>query len=115
MRPAVRPAMRMRRRRGRALALLFGEAVRVVAQDYANFVRAMAERGTDEDPRLFGARHAAARACLGHLEELLGLAGEEAGLEPARDGLALLEEAQRALGPPPPPGEDASHDGPGTG
>lgn len=110
---ALRP-MPMRRRRGRAYAQAFGEAVRLVALDYAGFVRRMSQPEPDEDPKAFGTRHAAAKTCLAHLEQLLDLIGEDAGVEQVRDGFALLHEAQAALSLPA-PGEDASYDDAGGG
>jgi hypothetical protein len=92
--------MPVRRRRGRAFAQAFGEALRLVALDYAGFVRRMSAPEPDEDPKSFGARHAAARSCLSHLEQLLDLIGEDNGAEQVRDGFALLHEAQAALATP---------------
>lgn len=112
-RRALRP-MPMRRRRGRAYALAFGEAVRLVALDYAGFVSRMCQPETEEEAKDFGARHAAAKTCLAHLEQLLDMIGEDAGLDHVRDSFTLLHEAQAALGPPA-PGEEASHDDRGGG
>jgi hypothetical protein len=91
----------IRRRRNPAFALAFSEAVRLVAADYADFIRTIERHRAEDDPKNFGARHAAARSCLAHLEQLLRLIGEESGTEPVRDGFALLHEARSALGPPP--------------
>jgi hypothetical protein len=107
--------MPVRRRRGRAYAQAFGEALRLVAQDYAGFVRRMSQPGPDEDPKAFGTRHAAAKACLAHLEQLLDLIGEDGGVEQVRDGFALLHEARQVLDLPVPDEEDPPHDGPGEG
>ncbi|MBX9698853.1 MAG: hypothetical protein K2X74_05425 [Acetobacteraceae bacterium] len=93
--------MPMRRRSGRAFAQAFGDALRIVVADYANFIRGMEQPRQDEDPTMFEARHEAAQACLDHLEQLLDLIGEDAGTEQVRDGFALLHEAKRALGLPP--------------
>lgn len=106
--------MPVTRRRSRAFTQAFGEALRLVVLDYANFVRGWGEPQVDEDPKLFGTRHAAAKACLAHLTELLKLVGEDAGTEHVRDGFALLHEAQAALGLPQAE-EDAPHDRPGDG
>ena len=106
--------MPMRRRRGRAYALAFGEAVRLVALDYAGFVSRMCQPDTEEDSKDFGARHAAAKTCLAHLAQLLDMLGEDAGLEQVRDSFALLHEAQAALGPPLPE-EEGPHDDRGGG
>ena len=100
-------AARMKRRRGRFFAQAFAEALRTVAQDYAYFVSGAGRMQPDEDPKLFGARHAAARSCLAHLEALLELIGEDAGLEPVRESFTLLHAAQRALALPAPGGANA--------
>lgn len=103
----------MRRRRSHRFALAFSEAVRLVAEDYALFVRGIGRLQPEDDPKGFAARHAAARACLGHLEALLELVGEDAGIEHVRDSFALLHEAREALTPLPglpPPGGDGSAD-----
>ncbi|MBY0332751.1 MAG: hypothetical protein K2X49_19005 [Acetobacteraceae bacterium] len=102
------------RRRSKAFTQAFGEALRLVVLDYANFVRGWGELQEDEDPKLFGTRHAAAKACLAHLTELLKLVGEDAGAEHVRDGFALLHEAQAALGVPQ-DDEDPPQDGRGDG
>lgn len=104
----------MKRRRGRAYALAFGEAVRLVALDYAGFVSRMCQPETAEDAKDFGARHAAAKTCLAHLEQLLDMIGEDAGLDQVRDSFALLHEAQAALALPA-PDEDERDDEPGHG
>jgi hypothetical protein len=106
--------MSMKRRRGLAYAQAFGEAVRLVALDYAGFVRRMSQPEPDEDPKAFGTRHSAAKACLAHLEHLLDLIGEDSGIEQVRDGFALLHEAQAALALPRHE-EDEPHDEPGYG
>lgn len=99
--------MTTKRRRSRAFVQAFSEALRLVALDYAAFVSRLALHEGEEDAKLFGARHAAARTCLAHLEQLLDLLGEDVGLEHVRDGFALLHEAKAALGLPAPPDPDA--------
>lgn len=99
--------MTTKRRRNRAFVQAFSEALRLVALDYAGFVSRMETRDVEEDSKMFGARHAAARTCLAHLEQLLDLLGEDVGLEHVREGFALLHEAQAALGLPASPGADA--------
>jgi hypothetical protein len=90
--------MTLKRRRSRAFLHAFSEALRLVALDYANFVSRIELREPDDDPKAFGARHAAARSCLAHLEQLLELLGEDAGLEQVREGFTLLREAKASLG-----------------
>ncbi len=101
--------MTVKRRRSKAFVQAFSEALRLVALDYAGFVGRIENREAEEDPKMFGARHTAARTCLAHLEQLLDLIGEDVGLEHVREGFALLHEAQSALGVPahPDPGTDA--------
>lgn len=96
--------MTAKRRRSPAFVQAFSEALRLVALDYAGFVTRLEARDPDEDPKLFGARHAAARVCLTHLEQLLDLIGEDVGIEHVREGFALLHAAQAALGLPTHPG-----------
>jgi hypothetical protein len=86
----------MRSRLPAPLAPAFAEAVRLVAADYARFLHT-AEAPDAADSAAFRNRHIAARACLAHLVDLLGLIGEEAAAETLRDGFALLHEAHRAL------------------
>lgn len=102
--------MTTKRRRSRAFVQAFSEAMRLVALDYASFVSRLQTRDTEEDSKLFGARHAAARSCLSHLEQLLDLIGEDVGLEHVREGFALLHEAQAALALPAHPDGDADAD-----
>ncbi len=101
----------MWRRRGRAFAAVFADAVRFLAQDYARFVAGAGRLQPEDDPKDFAARHAPARACLSHLEQLLDMIGEDGGggggAEQLRDGLALLSAARQALALPAPPPEGA--------
>jgi hypothetical protein len=92
-----------------SFAQVFGEAVRLVAADYAQFVRSLGRLQPEDDPKIFAGRHAAARACLSHLAQLLDLVGEDGGIDHVRDGFALLHEARQALGLPVPE-EDAPDD-----
>lgn len=96
----------MRRRRGGGAAAPggagvevagdLGDAIRVVIEDYRTFV-GQGGRAPGEDPKAFTARHAAARAALAHLEQLIGLVGRESGREEVQEGLALLRQAKDHL------------------
>lgn len=64
----------MKRRKPRAEQKKLAEALPVVTEEYVNFVHdAHAER--ESDPKLFTARHSAAKTALSHIEQLMKLAG----------------------------------------
>lgn len=67
-------------------------AVPIVVEDYHRFLRSSG--GGVEEPKEFGARHAAARAALAHIEQLAKLIGEAAGEPAAEAAGALLAEAR---------------------
>lgn len=78
-------------------AAAFAGAVRAVVEDYLRFL--LDEEGGTEAAKAFMARHAAARAALGHVETLLKLVG--GGTEAPdsfQDGFVLLGQAREALG-----------------
>jgi hypothetical protein len=61
------------RRRPKGFGIRLTETVAEVAADYLGFLRAA--RGAEpEDAKAFAARHAAAKAALAHLEQLIKLA-----------------------------------------
>ncbi len=96
----------MSRRKTKAFGVKLADTVAEVAADYLGFLRA--GRGEEmEDAKAFAARHAAAKAALAHLEQLIKLAascdaeaaerlcGSEASLAEARalmPGEATTEE-----------------------
>lgn len=77
------------------------EALERVVEEYGAFVAAGPAPGTEGDIKAFAARHAACRAALTHLEQLLKLA-RVLGTEAATSGdlgraAQLLEQARDAL------------------
>jgi hypothetical protein len=75
----------------------FAAAARRVLADYEGFVAASAEAGDAADARAFAARHAAARAALAHLEQLLKLAGDGGREEEVQDIAHCLGETRRQI------------------
>lgn len=89
----------MRRRRTPAFNLRLAQTVREVTADYVSFLRG--PRGEEpEDAKTFGARHAAAKAALAHLDALIKLAAEcDATTAERMDGCErLLRETRREIG-----------------
>jgi hypothetical protein len=89
----------VRRRRPPGFNLRLAETVREVTADYVSFLRG--PRGEEpEDAKAFGARHAAAKAALAHLEALIKLAAEsdEAAAERLGGCERLLRETRREIG-----------------
>lgn len=91
-------------------------AVLRVAEDYSTFIARGPAPGSHDDTKAFATHHAAGKAALAHLEQLLKLAraasagGEagsatEAGLQRAT---ALLLQARAAM--PPTPEDEEDHD-----
>lgn len=93
----------MSRRKAKGFGIKLADTVSEVAADYLGFLRA--GRGEEmEDAKAFAARHAAAKAALAHLEQLIKLAascdaeaaerlcGSEASLAEAR---ALMPEEEK--------------------
>lgn len=74
------------------------QAALLVAQDYRAFVAAAPAPGTHEDPKAFAAHHAAGRAALAHLEQLLKLLrAAAAGGDGSGEEDGALGEAQALL------------------
>jgi hypothetical protein len=75
------------------------DAVAEVTADYLGFLRASRTQ-EPEDAKTFAARHAAAKAALAHIEQILKLASgsEEEAAERLTDAQALLAQARRELG-----------------
>lgn len=67
--------------------------------DYMGFLRASRVEG-EADPKAFGARHAAAKSALGHIEQLLKLSGasEDEAAQALDECRAALGEARREIG-----------------
>lgn len=72
---------------------------KLILEDYRAFVASGQHAPEDAATKAFAARHAAARAALSHLEQLLKLVGDAGGEEHVRDVAASLSE-WRALMPP---------------
>lgn len=86
----------MRRRKARGTDLKLADLVPEVRADYAAFLRMT--RGEEEDPKAFGARHAAAKAALAHLEHLIKIAGcSEDAADGAEPGEGLLSDMRRMM------------------
>ena len=70
----------------------------VVVEDYLRFLRAGPDPGTGDDTKAFLGHHAACRAALAHIEQLMKLGrllgGEAAG---ADDATTILVEARQAI------------------
>lgn len=64
----------MRRRKPRAGDAKLAEAVPVVTENYMKFLRDT-ELDAESDPKLFAARHSAAKTALSHIEQLRKLVG----------------------------------------
>jgi hypothetical protein len=81
--------------------------VEEVAEDYVSFLR-HSRLDPDADPRTFGARHAAAKSALAHIEALMKLAGggDAAGTEQALQ----LGAARAAIAKEPPLDDDDERD-----
>jgi len=92
----------MRRRKPRAGDAKLAEAVPVVTQNYMKFLRDT-ELDAESDPKLFAARHSAAKTALSHIEQLRKLAGvdeEEGGTDPIQAELgAARQEIEREGSP----------------
>jgi ClpP class serine protease len=72
---------------------------KLILEDYRAFVASGQHAPEDAVTKAFAARHAAARAALSHLEQLLKLVSEAGTLEQAKEVAASLSE-WRALMPP---------------
>jgi len=79
----------VRRRRPPGWDLDLHALVRAVADEYAAFLH-----DAEADPKSFGARHAAAKAALAHLESLMKLA--EGGEAPAAEDVTQQLRSMRA-------------------
>jgi hypothetical protein len=67
-----------------------GPAIAAVTDDYMAFLRAAAD---EVDSKAFGAKHAAAKAALSHIEQLRKLSGDAGG-----EAAEKLDEYQALLG-----------------
>ena len=83
-------------------------AARLILQDYQDFVAGPAD---DAESKLFAARHAAARAALAHLEQVLKLASDAGTAEEAREVAASIAEWRARM--PPQEEPEADDEGPG--
>ena len=90
----------MRTRRNSNWELDLHPLVHAVAEEYAAFLR-----DAEADPRSFGARHAAAKAALAHLESLMKLA--QGGSAPAAEDVTQqLRSMRAAMAKEPTPDDD---------
>ena len=64
----------MKRRKPKALDPDLADAVPTVTADYMKFLREIRDEH-ESDPKLFAARHSAAKTALAHIEQLMKLAG----------------------------------------
>lgn len=87
----------MKRRRGSTVAQGLAAAVGQVLGEYRGFLRRADAANAPEEPKEFGARHAAARSALAHLEQLLKLTGEQPEEDTDRSGQALLLDTRLAI------------------
>ncbi|GGC31962.1 hypothetical protein GCM10011504_07750 [Siccirubricoccus deserti] len=87
----------MKRRRGSAVAHGLAAAVGQVLAEYRGFLRQADATAAPEEAKEFGARHAAARSALAHLEQLLKLTGEKPEEDTGRNGQALLLDTRRVI------------------
>jgi len=70
----------------------------VVAEGYLRFLHAGPEPATEDDTKAFTAHHAACRAALAHLVELVKLARQMSSAAPElEEAAAMLIEARTAL------------------
>jgi hypothetical protein len=70
-----------------------------VTAEYWNFLRRADATGVPDEPKEFGARHAAARSALAHLEHLLKLTGEQPEEDTDRSGQELLLDTRQVIPP----------------
>jgi hypothetical protein len=82
-----------------ALGAELEAALRQVVQDYHAFVQAGPHVGQQGDPKTFTAYHAACRAALAHIDQLLKLlrGTSEPGEAMAREAAEILAEARAAI------------------
>lgn len=86
----------MRKRRATAPQAQLTDMVRQVTQEYRAFLAMQATEA--EDAKAFASRHAAARAALAHLAELLTLtAGDTVETHPDCKACRALDDARHAL------------------
>ena len=100
------------KRRPRRMAE-FPAAARLILEDYHAFLAGGSQPPDEAASKAFAAHHAAARAALAHLEQLLKLAAEADDADLAQEVSATLSQ-WRALMPPQAP-EDREADDPGAG
>ena len=87
-----------RRRTGRQVDEQLASALPTVTEAYVNFVQdARAER--ESDPKLFAARHTAAKTALSHIEQLMKVAGmsEEEATQHLNAATSPLSEARQEI------------------
>lgn len=89
----------MRRRRPTGGHVKLSDAVAEVTADYLGFLRA-SRTNEPEDAKAFAARHAAAKAALAHIEQILKLAAgsEEEAAERLTESETLLTQARQQMG-----------------
>jgi hypothetical protein len=88
----------MRRRRPPGVPVKLADAVAEVTADYLGFLRASRTQ-EPEDAKAFAARHAAAKAALAHIEQILKLASgsEEEAADLVTETQSLLTQARRQM------------------
>lgn len=91
----------------------FAAAARRVLADYETFVAASADAGDAADAKAFAARHAAARAALAHLDQLLKLAAESEREEEVKSTADSLAEIRAQIASLPPEEDPQDDDGSG--
>ena len=85
-------------------------AARLILRDYQDFV---ADAADDGESKIFAARHAAARAALAHLEQVLKLASDAGTAEEAREVAASIAEWRARMPPEAEEEPEANDPGPG--
>jgi hypothetical protein len=83
----------VRARRNARLDADLTEAAQLVLEEYRSFLQG----DTEEDAKAFGARHAAARAALAHLEHVLKLARDSGEAKPVEIDMAAWRERMPSL------------------
>ncbi|RYJ04444.1 MAG: hypothetical protein EON47_00330 [Acetobacteraceae bacterium] len=85
-------------------------AAKLILRDYQDFIAGGADDG---EAKLFAARHAAARAALAHLEQVLKLANDAGTAEEVREVAASITEWRARMPPQAQEEPDADDAGPG--
>ncbi len=88
----------------------FPAVARLLLADYQGFVASVANDGAT---KVFAARHAAGRAALSHIEQLLKLAQDAGTAEEAREVAASIAEWRARMPPQPQEEPEADDEVPG--